>query len=90
MKGQEFMDLTKRRMQALEKLFIADMEGSGPVQSKARVYDELETMNLAEKCQRVFGSGRFSVIVKGWKITLIGHFTYCEWADENCEDEDEI
>ena len=67
---------TKATIQALERVWAAEIEGRLPYQSKARVYEKLRDEGLVETMQRHFG-GRFAVTVTGWQLTHAGRLLYC-------------
>ena len=88
-------NLTKRQLAALERLFVAHIqsaeEKSEPVaivQSKAKVFQELEHDGLAEFVTwRGFPVAGNTITVKGWVLTTKGHIAYCEsCADEEIPD----
>lgn len=76
--------VTRKILAALEKVFVAEIEGRLPFQSSAKVYSELSDGRLIEPMERVFG-GRFSVTVSGYQLTHAGRITYCE----SCRDQDD-
>lgn len=70
--------LLKRHFAALERLFSAEIEDRLPLQSKAKVFKELESMGYAQEGERTFGRDRFRVIaVRGWNLTHAGRLTFC-------------
>jgi len=71
------MEPLVRHYKAMERLFGAEVDGRLPLQSRAKVYTELQSMDLAAPYERVFGYGQFAVTVKGWRLTALGHLTYC-------------
>lgn len=74
---------TKATLQALERVWVAEIEGRLPYQSRSLIYVRLEKDGLVEEMSRTF-AGRFAVIVNGWQLTHAGRFLYCEsCTDEN-------
>lgn len=78
--------MTKIKLNALEKVFKAEIEGafnhvSRCYQSKAKIYKELEAERLVTWCteQMRFKDGlpALSISIKGWQLTPLGHLTYC-------------
>jgi hypothetical protein len=70
--------VTKRKLAALEKLFAAEIDGRLPFQSKARVFEELVSEQMAEESERIIGAGeRFPVKVRGYELTHLGRLFYC-------------
>jgi len=68
---------TKGRMNALEKVFAAEINGHLPFQSKAAVFQKLADEGLLEPMERKFGTGWSAVTVKGWQLTHAGRLLYC-------------
>lgn len=66
----------KRIINALEKVFAAEIDGRLPFQSKARIYSELADDGLVAPMERQFG-GRFPITVSGWQLTHAGRLLYC-------------
>lgn len=75
---------TKKILNALERVFAAEIEGRLPFQSKALVYLDLQDKGLVEPMQRTFG-GRFPVTVSGWQLTELGRILYCSSCDAPTE-----
>ena len=67
---------TKKVIDALEKVFAAEIEARLPFQSKAKIYREMESDGLVAPMERKFG-GQFPVTVTGWQLTHAGRFIYC-------------
>jgi hypothetical protein len=67
----------KRHLDALEKVFHAEIEARLPFQSKARVFQELADLGLLESMERKFGTGWTGITVTGWQLTHAGRFLYC-------------
>ena len=76
---------SKKVLQALEKVFAAEVEGRLPFQSRAKVYSSLCDDGLLEPMTMVLGgqSDRFPVTMSGYQLTHAGRITYCE----SCRDE---
>jgi len=68
---------TKAEMNALERVFAAEVEGRLPFQSKAAIYQRLAEDGLIEPMERRFGDRLGVVLVKGWQLTHAGRFLYC-------------
>lgn len=67
----------KRIMNALEKVFAAEIENRLPFQSKARVFQDLAADGLLEPMERKFGAGWSAITVSGWQLTHAGRLLYC-------------
>lgn len=68
---------TKAELNALEKVFAAEIEGRLPFQSKAKIYRDLCDDGFLEQMECKFGDGRFAVTVSGYQLTHAGRITYC-------------
>lgn len=69
---------SKAALNALERVFGAEIEGRLPFQSKAKIFQQLHDDGLVEPMERQFGGDRFGPItVKGWQLTHAGRFLYC-------------
>jgi hypothetical protein len=68
---------TKKVLQALEKVFAAEIEGRVPFQSRAKVYSSLCDDGLLEPMTMELG-GRLPLTVSGYQLTHAGRITYCE------------
>ncbi len=68
--------LTKKDFKLLEKLFTADMFDRLPFQSPNKHLFNLEERGLVQQMQITL-PGRFPVVVKGWALTIRGHYAYC-------------
>lgn len=73
---------TKTILNALEKVFAAEIENRLPFQSKARIFRQLADDGLIEPMERNFGHDRFGVRVKGYQLTHAGRLLYCSSCDE--------
>lgn len=68
---------SKAVIAALERVFVAEIEGRLPFQSKARIFSKLADDGLIQPMERRFGSDRFAVTAKGWELTHAGRILYC-------------
>jgi hypothetical protein len=69
---------TKAELNALEKVFAAEIEGRLPFQSKAKIYRRLCDDGLLAPMERRIGADRFGVIiVSGYELTHAGRILYC-------------
>jgi hypothetical protein len=69
------LGMTKRELDALEKVWIAEINNRLPFQSRpnAKIYKQLEADGMLQ-----FGSEKWgNVTVSGWYLTHGGRFTYC-------------
>ena len=71
----------RKTINALERVFAAEIEGRLPFQSKAAIYQRLVDEGLVEPMERKFG-GRFPVIVSGYQLTHAGRLLYCASCPE--------
>lgn len=70
--------MNKRHHNALERVFAAEIEGRLPLQSKARVYEELERLGYVKLDTETMWRDRFGgVSVSGWYLTQLGRLAYC-------------
>jgi hypothetical protein len=70
--------MKKRHHNALEKVFAAEIEGRLPLQSKARIYEELALLGYVKMDTETLGRDRFGTIsVSGWYLTQLGRLAYC-------------
>ncbi len=68
----------KAVLNALEKVFAAEIEGRLPFQSKAKIYQKLEDDGLVALMKREFARDRFgAIIVTGYELTHAGRLLYC-------------
>lgn len=72
--------MNKKEIKALERIFLAEIEGRLPLQSKAKIYD-----TLAEKGMVQFGQetikiidGWGNMVISGWYLTHSGRIEYCQ------------
>ena len=75
---------SKKVLDALERVFSAEISDRLPFQSKAKIYRDLCEDGLLEPMERTFGTGVFRVVVKGYALTHAGRYFY----GTHCEDDD--
>lgn len=73
--------MDKKSLMMLEVAFGAEIDGaryhgSGLMRSKSKLAKQLAKDGYLELCQ-VTLPGRFPVVIEGYKLTMLGHFTYC-------------
>lgn len=69
---------TKAELNALEKVFAAEIEGRLPFQSKAKIFRQLCEDGLLQPMKRQFGADRFGkIVVSGYELTHAGRLAYC-------------
>lgn len=73
----------KKVLDALGKVFSAEIEGRLPFQSKASIYRDLLAAGLVSWMERTFGQKWPFVTVVGYELTHRGRMLYCE----NCQDD---
>jgi hypothetical protein len=81
--------MKKSHLAALEKLFVYEINraldkthAGFPMQSKAKVYQELEVEHCVERVT-VKHKDRFGEItIEGWELTHAGRWAYCETCDD--------
>lgn len=86
--------MKKAELAALEKLFVYEINQAFakgvarylPMQSRAKVYAELEADGLVRRVERRIGSDRLGCTVRGWELTHAGRLGYCM----TCSDELEV
>ena len=71
--------LTKKQLQALEKVFAAEIKNRLPFQSKARIYADLARQDYLQSYTRrlSFGDGLPAMTVSGYALTHAGRYAYC-------------
>lgn len=77
--------MTKAELNALGKVFAAEIDGRLPFQSKAKVFSRLCDDGYLGPMERKYGSGTFAVNVTGYQLTHLGRLSYCA----SCADYDE-
>lgn len=66
-------------IQALENVFVAEVEGRLPFQSNAAIYNRLCDKGLLQPMAiEVKGHGSLVVIFRGYALTHAGRIKYCE------------
>jgi hypothetical protein len=75
----------KKVMNALEKVFSAEIYGRPIFQSKASIYRDLLAAGLVEWASHSYGQGWSAVTVSGYALTHRGRYLYCS----NCDDPEE-
>lgn len=73
------MSLTVRKRKGLEAVFAREIDGHGILQSKAKVYDDLEAEGMVVRETVRFGT----VTCIGWALTHRGRIAYCDWCSNN-------
>jgi hypothetical protein len=66
--------MKKAEINALGRVFAAEVNGRLPYQSKSRIFTELQAAGLVAPVEYIF-PGRF--LVKGWQLTHAGRYFYC-------------
>jgi hypothetical protein len=70
--------MTRTWRSALERVWNAEIENRLPLQSRAKVFAELEGAGLVDQWTKEFSVDRFgSIKVTGWVLTHAGRFLYC-------------
>jgi hypothetical protein len=77
---------SKKVLHALEKVFIAEIEGRLPFQSRAKVYNSLCDEGLLTPMTMTLG-GRFPASISGYQLTHAGRIIYCESCRDYPDDE---
>ena len=76
--------ITKKDYKLLEAIWIKEISGLLPHQSKSKEYKRLEDEGLVVFDKQSLGKDRFGeIIVEGWYLTHAGRFLYCS----NCASE---
>lgn len=69
---------TKAELNALEKVFAAEIEDRLPFQSNAKIFKRLCEEGMLEPMTRQFRPDRFGAItVSGYQLSHAGRLTYC-------------
>lgn len=74
--------VTRAQLKVLERLFADEINEKFPSQFKSKHLAVLESEGYVRQVETTL-PGRFPVKVKGWALTVKGHFTYCQ----SCADE---
>ncbi len=72
--------MTKAEINALEKVFLAEIDMRLPFQSKAKIYERLCEDGLLERIERKLG-GNFPVVIRGYGLTHAGRYAYCNTCE---------
>lgn len=72
----------KKVLTALEKVFVAEINGQLPFQSKANIFRDLLAAGLVASMQRKIGTGWSAITVAGYELTHAGRLLYCSSGDE--------
>ena len=78
--------MNRKELDLLEKVYCREIDGAinkhpGLFQTKSRLAQKLEDEGYLVKVTTVL-CGRFPVTVEGYRLTLLGNFTYC--MSERC------
>jgi hypothetical protein len=69
----------KNELNALERIFAAEVDGRLPLQSTARIYHHLKDLGLVLYGTEKKGADRFGLIeVSGWYLSQAGRRAYCD------------
>lgn len=68
--------LTACELKALEQIWMAEVSGKLPFQSRAAIYRKLADDGLVLYSQEVLG-GSLPVVISGWYLTHAGRLLYC-------------
>jgi len=73
---------SRKVLDALERVFAAEIDGRLPFQSKARIYKELCDDGMVQPMERTFGHGWSAATVRGYELTQAGRMLYCASCDD--------
>jgi len=76
----------KKVLNALERVFSAEIENRLPFQSKASVYRDLLAAGLVQRMESRIGSGWSAVMVTGYELTHAGRYLSCA----SCRDVEDV
>jgi hypothetical protein len=84
--------MNKRELDLLENVYAKEIDGAinkhpGIFQTKSKLAAKLCEEGYLEKTKHILG-GRWPVTIEGYRLTLLGNFTYCMSA--RCAGEPEI
>lgn len=65
----------------LEKVWMAEVEGRLPFQSKAAIMKRLEAQGLVEPMEVTLRGRSLPIHLKGWQLTHAGRFYYCSTCE---------
>ena len=69
--------MRKAEINALGRVFAAEVDGCLPYQSKSKIYNKLHEDGLVQPMERQFPWGPMQVSVRGWQLTHAGRYLYC-------------
>ncbi len=69
-------------LNALEKVFTAEINGRLPFQSRAKIYRQLCDDGLLAPLEIVLGDPPFPVRVSGYQLSHAGRYLYCQSCDD--------
>lgn len=79
--------MNKATINALERVFAAEVEGRLPFQSKAAIFKQLCEEGLLVPMERNFGRDRLGAITaSGYQLTHAGRFAYCASCTDAADD----
>jgi len=70
--------MTRRHWELLGKVFGAEVENRLPFQTKSKLINDLHLQGHVCTDEVVI----LGCLVKGWCLSLRGHYEYCEWASK--------
>jgi hypothetical protein len=80
--------LNKKSLDALGKIFEAEIDRRLPYQSKAKIYKELERTGHVQFVEEILPVTKlcpWSIKISGWCLTHLGRYIYCyscKYVDE--------
>lgn len=77
---------SKKILNALEKVFVCEIENKLPFQSRAKIYQGLASEGLLSPMTINIGSGWSAAIVTGFQLTHLGRLVYCSSCDGQDDD----
>jgi hypothetical protein len=70
--------MNKATINALERVWVAEIEGRLPLQSRAKIYEKLRNEGLVHPMTTTVAVDRFGpMMISGWELTHAGRFLYC-------------
>ncbi|HBN8097954.1 TPA: hypothetical protein QBQ37_005126 [Pseudomonas aeruginosa] len=70
--------MRKRELQVLENVFVAEIEGRLPFQTKSKIAQDLAERGFLQRGSRMIGR----VEVSGYYLTHAGRYAYCASCPE--------
>jgi len=67
----------KATLNALEKVFAAEIDDRLPFQSRAKIFQKLLDDGLLATMDRTYGTGPFAATVSGYQLSHAGRLIYC-------------